>query len=286
MYGPESVCSSGPGRFLLLAPFQATVPQTFRHVGATSEDYERVLAELQRLRGHVYLQDGAINASQLTNDGRHILDVDRRSWHIVSVQPDGRITGCARYRIHSDRVRPEDLGAWHSPLAHQPAWRRALRYAVEAEIDLARQKNVVYVEVGGWAIAEDRRFTLDALDVALSTYALARTLGGCVGITTATTRNRSSSILRKIGGSPLESSTGTLPSYYDPQYRCEMELLRFDSGLLNPRFQARIDDIQSAILDRPVLCATGGPSWPSRSQARPGRLRQPDIDAMPERACA
>src|SRR4030095_11318489 len=46
-----------------------------------------------------------------------------------------------------------------------------------------------------------------------------------------------------------------LPSYFDPNYGCEMELLRFDSNAPNPKYQARIDDILSRFFELPVVCA-------------------------------
>jgi hypothetical protein len=253
----SKICGSRPAQLLLLAPSAACVPTAFRHVHVDPAYHRRMLSQLQRLRGSVYLQDGAIEPSQLSHDGRHALDVDEHSWHLISERADGRVTGCARYRPHEGSVRPEDLGVWMSALARNRRWQRALRTAVAGEIASARERAVAYVEVGGWAVAPDVRFTPEALDIALSAYALARNLGGCVGITTATTRNCSSRILKKIGGRPLQLKAGPLPSYYDPQYRCEMELLRFDSTALNPRYESRIDSISSAFLDRPVVCATG-----------------------------
>jgi hypothetical protein len=93
----------------------------------------------------------------------------------------------------------------------------------------------------------------------LATYALAQKLGGCVGITTATVRNCSSRILRKIGGRPLEVAEQTLPAYYDPQYRCDMELLRFESSAPNPKYQARMARLADYLPELPVVCARGGP---------------------------
>jgi len=98
-----------------------------------------------------------------------------------------------------------------------------------------------------------------AMDIALATYALAQKLGGCVGITTATVRNCSSRILRKIGGRPLEVAEQELPAYYDPQYRCDMELLRFESNAPNPKYQARMARVAEHLADLPVICARGGP---------------------------
>lgn len=241
---------------LLLAPSAGFVPASFRSVHDDGDRHEDLLAKLQRLRGRVYFQDGAIERAQLTPDGRHVQEVDQRSWHVVSVQPDGEVTGCARYRSHDPEVQPEDLGVWDSALANDERWRGQLRQAVEREIRLARQRKVAYVEVGGWAIAEDMRFTREAADIALSTYALAQAVGGCIGITTATVRNCSSRILRKLGGHSLELGERLLQTYYDPQYRCDMEVLRFDSSAPNPRYQRRIDRLLSGFGQLPVICGT------------------------------
>jgi hypothetical protein len=56
-----------------------------------------MLAEMQRLRGSVYLRDGAIQKHELTADGRHRLSVDEQSWHILLVDGAKRVKGCMRY---------------------------------------------------------------------------------------------------------------------------------------------------------------------------------------------
>jgi len=246
---------SRSGTLMLLAPSEAHVPGSFPAVDVNPKRYEDILAQLQRLRGSVYLHDGAITADQLSSDGRHVLGIDAASWHVVSVQPDGRVTGCSRYRAYGKNTQPEHLSAWKSALATDRTWRGTLHMALESEISLARKRNVDYVEVGGWAIAEDLRFSMEAINIALSTYALARSVGGCIGLTTATVRNCSSRILRKIGGRSLGLPGCPLPSYFDPQYGCEMELLRFDSNAPNPKYQSRIDDILSGFYELPVVCA-------------------------------
>jgi hypothetical protein len=232
------------GSLFLLAPTSKTVPETlFRSVQVDRGQHAHLLAAVQRLRGSVYLDDGAITRAQLSSDGRHIQDADRHSWHVVAVQPDGTVTGCARYRPHPRGVRPEDLGIWESALARDPRWRSTLRKAIADQIDQAAQASLSYVEVGGWAVASGHRGTLHAFETAVSAYALASGLGGCMGITTATVRHCSSRILRKLGGASLSARGVTLPSYYDPRYGCEMEILRFDSRTLNRRFGAHVDRV-------------------------------------------
>jgi hypothetical protein len=260
-----------PGQFTLLAPSEAHVPRAFQRVDVDADRHERILTQLQRLRGRVYLQDGAIESAELSSDGRHRLPVDDHSWHVVSIHPEGQVIACARYRAHQTRVRLEDLGVWSSALARHDEWQPVLREAVEGEIELARRRRLDYAEVGGWAVAEELRFTPQAVDIALSTYALAQKLGGCVGITTATVRNCSSRILRKIGGRPLEVAERPLPSYYDPQYRCDMELLRFESNAPNPKYQARMARVADQLADLPVVCARGGPLQRLCSDRHPDR---------------
>jgi hypothetical protein len=44
-----------------------------------------------------------------------------------------------------------------------------------------------------------------------------------------------------------------LPPYYDPQYKCEMEIVRFKSDAPNHKYRRWIDQISASLLDVPVL---------------------------------
>jgi len=78
-------------------------------------------------------------------------------------------------------------------------------------------------------------------------------LGGALAVTTATVRHRSSSILRKLGGHGLQSNGVELPTYYDPQYECEMEILGFDSDCPNPKYKHWIQECQHRLGKVPVV---------------------------------
>jgi hypothetical protein len=105
------------------------------------------------------------------------------------------------------------------------------------------------------------------LSVALSAFALGQLLGGCLGISTATARHHSSSILRRIGGRSLCAGETVLPPYYDTQYGCMMEVLRFDSRAPSFRFVDRIQELQARLAGSPVISRTGSrkaiftPTW-------------------------
>lgn len=250
-----STPSTTAGSLMVLAPTADSIPDTFQSVHVDGGEHAHLLAAVQRLRGSVYLDDGAITRAQLTPDGRHEQAADERSWHIVSVEPNGSVTACARCFPHPRDVEPEDLGVWTSALADDPVWSQALRKAVEHDIDSARRSGLSYVELGGWAVSRMRRGTWHAFETAVSTYALTAGLGGCIGITTATVRHCSSLILRRLGGRSLELAGLPLPSYFDPKYGCEMEILRFDSRAPNRRYSASVERMAARFASIPVIAA-------------------------------
>lgn len=245
-------------RIVLLAPALSTVPQDFADAIVSSPDHEHLLASTQRLRGQIYLEDGAITSEQLTSDGRHEQIADRQSWHLLAVGPDGVVQGCARYRGYPEPVHFEKLGVSRSAMAICDKWGTRVRRAIEEDIVAAHWRGVSYVEVGGWALTPDLRCSTEALRIALATWALARVLGGCIGVTTATRRHCSASILRKIGGHSLAVDGEELPHYFDPAYGCDMELLRFDSDRPNPRFEDWVAQWVRHLRTAPIICASSG----------------------------
>jgi hypothetical protein len=247
---------------VLLAPAGCALPESLSRRHDDRARHARWLEEMQRVRGSIYLADGALEPGQLTSDGRHVQHADYESWHVLAVNGNGEVQGCARYRHLTGDVGFEDLAVRDSWLAQSSQWGASLRSAVESEIVRARRQGKAFSEVGGWAIAPEKRCTTEALRVAMATYSLARLLGGCVGISTATERHRSSSILRRIGGSPLEYGGASLPSYYDPKYRCRMEVLRFDSSSPDASCSRLVDQLGSRMSAVSVMVA-----WdPAKSQ--------------------
>jgi hypothetical protein len=247
-------------RVVLLAPALSAVPHGFADAIVSPDDHEHLFAQMQRLRGRIYLEDGAIREDQLTADGRHQQSVDAESWHLLAVAPDGVVQGCARYRSLREPVQFGRLGVAHSAMAIDDRWGVKLRDAVRHDIEEAQARGVSYVEVGGWALTAELRCSTEALRIALATWALSRVLGGSIGITTATRRHCSASILRKIGGRSLIADGQEIPHYFDPSYGCEMEILRFDSERPNQRFDGWIEQWVRHLLSAPVLCRSARPA--------------------------
>jgi hypothetical protein len=211
---------------------------------------------MQAFRGRVYLEDGAIQASELEN-GRHCQALDNESWHLLILDESEQIRGCIRCREHPADIDPQELIVSRSPLARSIEWRRPLENAVQEELDLARRLGIRIVELGGLALDRIVRGTTEALRMALGMYALCQQLGEAVGLSTVTQRHCSASILRRIGGQPLESDGLQLPPYYDSLYDCQMELMRFHSWDPNPRYRGWVDEVKAELSEICVLTRPG-----------------------------
>jgi hypothetical protein len=274
-------------KMILLAPPGARMPGLLNQekVYCDSECYEDYLAEAQALRGAIYLEDGAINSSELVG-GRHVADSDRASWHLLVVDGAGKICGCVRYRHYDSpsKLAFSELMASHSSLASCARWGNKMRAAVEDEMLLSQALNLPFVEIGGWALDAEIRGTVEALRMVLAAYAFSREFGGAVGLATATVRHSSASILRRIGGQRLEHNGEEVPSYTDSHYNCEMELLRFHSWALNPRYDIWIDKIAQEIRDITVVAGTAPETatrwrcWPNNQRA--DSKREPDVRVL------
>jgi hypothetical protein len=178
-----------PGRLVLLAPPDAFVPRRFENVQRSGTRHSELLAGVQRLRGHLYLKDGAIGPRHIAADGRHRLAGDEQAWHVLSLDEHGDVAGCSRYLAHPNSVPFHKLAVRNAAVATSLEWGAHFRDVVTVEVERARRRGVAYVEVGGWALASKLRRTREGLRIALATYGLARALGGCIGITTATRRH-------------------------------------------------------------------------------------------------
>jgi hypothetical protein len=234
-------------RLVLLAPPRIDADRGFRNVDANPDRHAEFVEALQALRGQIYLQDGAIGPAQLTNGRLHQTPEDAKSWHLLIVDRQRRVSACAWYLEHDNRSALQALRVRNCPLAKVPGVRHQFRAAVESELARARRENLRYAEVGGWAVSKDSRCTSEGLLLALAAYSLGRLAGGALGLTTATVRHSSSAILRRLGGTHLEADGVTVPAYYDSRYDCEMELLRFDSRRPSPKFMPLIDALSTKL---------------------------------------
>ena len=238
----------GKLRFKILAPFLSEVPDTLMRPTVDPKEHAKSIFDIQLLRGTVYREYGAI-ASQLLPDGRHYQSIDIECWHILLETDRGRILGCSRYRPVQGGF--DQLAACDSALAHSHRYGPLLKSAIEMQLAHAQRHNVQFGEAGMWALRPEVRCSTAAVNIALMTFVLAETLGGGLGITTATTRHHSAAILRRLGGSRL----GDLPAYYEPKYGCVIEVLHFSLANLNAQYTARLARLKEEVHEVDVICA-------------------------------
>jgi predicted GNAT family N-acyltransferase len=227
-------------RFFLLAP-PGQLSFRFREVSADPDLHADALARVQQFRGHVYVEEGNLSSEDLAFDGRHVQAADTNSWHLLTMNGQNEVEACGRLLPHPENVDYGDLGVAHSSLAESKKWGPVLREAVEEEIRIARRRGVRFVEFGGWAVSRRLRCSTEAVRMCLAWYALCQAIGGTIGLATANTGHHSSAILRRMGGRPLTKAGQPIPRYYEPRYRAELEILRFDSAEPNPRYAAQIE---------------------------------------------
>jgi hypothetical protein len=242
-------------RLVLLAPSDVSIPDAFRNVAHDPDRHRQLVREMQIMRGGIYLRDGAVERRHLSPDGVHRTPEDEKSWHLLMTNREQHVSSCAWYLQHENTIAIDRLRIRNCPLAQEPESRRTLWRAVGSELAQAQRDHLHYAEVGGWAVTEESRCTSEGLVLALAAYSLGRLCGGTLGITTATVRHCSSTILRRIGGAPLEADGTAIPQYYDPTYRCSMELLRFDSRRPSAKFRAVIERLEEMLSIVPVVTA-------------------------------
>lgn len=242
-------------RLILLAPPSATVPDTFSKIAVNPREHHRLVQQMQRLRGAVYLDDGAVEHAQLAPGGLHQTPEDARSWHLLMLNANGDVNSCIWYCEHEGVQSIDELRARKCPLNTDVAYGDTFRRAVHQELDRARLEGLGYAEIGGWAVAKDSRCTAEGLVLALGAYSLGQTVGPALGLTTATERHSSSTILRRLGGSSLHVGGEAVPTYYDPHYQCNMEVLRFDSRRPSAKYVGLVNRLQERLQTVKVIAA-------------------------------
>jgi hypothetical protein len=128
-------------RIVFVAPSTAAVSDTFHNVNVDAGRHERLVRDVQRMRGSIYVKDGALQPHQLTADGRHQTPEDETSWHMLLLDRHQQVTACALYLEHDHNdVTFDQLRARHCPLTSEPEWRPTVERAIETELDRARSE--------------------------------------------------------------------------------------------------------------------------------------------------
>lgn len=212
---------------------------------ASSSPAERhgAIEAIQRFRGRTYLTDGAIPSESLDDTGGHRSAADHGCWHIVALDSD-RLCGCIRLSVvaaHAD-LRELQLASVIDRLA--PAARLRVWEAVEQHSQWSTSTYGQFGEVSGWAVAAGNRRSSTSIILPLACWSLYRILGNVAPIAVATTRHGSAHILKRLGGFDLSAAGSKLDPFYDEYYRCDLQILGFDSRCPDVRYAGVVDAIE------------------------------------------
>lgn len=246
-------------QLVLLAPLGARIPGPYRCIEQNQDRYMELLGQLQRFRGNIMVEEAAIRPDQLDEAGRQCSPVDTDSWHLLILN-HGKVAGCARYLVHPSTAMLSDLVVKRTAQFGCDKWAKRVKAALIRELRIAREEAFSLVEFGGWALARELRGTSEAARMALVSYAFCQIAGGCFGLTTATVQHGSSTMLRRIGGRSLVADGEVIPQYYDPEYNCHMEMLRFDSRKPNPKYRDLLTGIRKSMISTPIICRSDMPA--------------------------
>jgi hypothetical protein len=125
-------------RLVLVAPPEAEIPVAFSNAIGDPTLREALVRQAQRLRGAVYLEDGAIRREQVTADGRHCTPEDGQSWHLLFLDAANRVSSAIWFLLHDENVSVDQLRIRHCGLTHLRDWRDRVFAAAQSELARAR----------------------------------------------------------------------------------------------------------------------------------------------------
>ena len=193
------------------------------------QTHHRRLEQIQRLRGRVYVEDGALHPSLLDTDGKHLTAFDHDHWHILVTDEQDEVCACFLLIRYPEDARFEDLKLYELIDRMSPALRPIYEASVRAFMSEASGQNLGFGEVAAWAVRGDVRNRPSSLMFSFAAWALYQLLGESLVVGAPTTRHNAATILRRIGGFPLRFSGFPLQRFYDDRYGCDMEIIGFNS---------------------------------------------------------
>lgn len=225
---------------MLLAPAGAPV-EAFANVTRDATAHEAMLHRVQRLRGEVYVDDGAAPEQLLDASGRHVAADDPLRWHIVLLDPEDAPIACVSLRLHMADARPEEVTVYElAHLADDDTFAPRLHRALGDVIDLARSEQVHFGEAGGMAVSTRVQHVGLGLVMSLAGWSLCRVVGHHIGVSGAGVRNGISSIHQRSGAWRLHDHEEALPQVLHPVFQDPIEVLGFDTRKPSDKCQPRL----------------------------------------------
>lgn len=244
-----------PLRLELLGPAELLGRPGFARLSADAERYEQRLSQIQRLRGEVYTDLGALTSNDL-DAGHHVCSEDPQRWHVLVVDEKDQVDACISIRFHQATADVDDLNAAQAVNRSDRRIDLRYRFALEEAVQLANDAGLRLSDCGAWAIRECCRRTVAGPLIVNTMYALCELMGSSLSFASANAEKCSSAMLARLGGTPLAHDGVRLPPVYDAAYRKDVGLLTFDTRHPAPRYAGLVRELIDHLLtSTPVTVA-------------------------------
>jgi hypothetical protein len=220
--------------FVLVPPHDLPLP--CRRAGRRY-DLAELRKDIQKLRGRVYIQDGAISADELDEAGRHLFCGENTRWYVAVVEMNsGTLLAANGYSAHFQPAKALHGTHVRHILERAPVEQaQALIREYESVVKNCLQLGHGFGEGAGWIASPGIQALNSGILAALAGPALFNCIGVRVSMCVATQRHSANAILKRIGMRPLLGDV-TSSVFDDPTYGCRMEALAFTQENLTNGF--------------------------------------------------
>lgn len=233
----------------------ARLPTRLRAQAKPTPGYWQGLEEIQRFRDDNFLRDHGFSWP------RDYLDYDHRCWHMTFRDRAGLLVATMRAAVYPLQgfagIGDLQISRYIRALPAAEA-DRYVKSIGERLADAARADVPWLFEPGGWAIDPSWRKSKITALLPLAVWALGSLFGGGVGFAAATVPNGSSTVLKRLGASPLRFEEVELGPIHSDFHRCEMEILTFSSARLAPDLAHIVDLLMATIAESDIHTPVGG----------------------------
>lgn len=207
--------------------------------------HEGALQMIRRFRGAMCLSNGLVPAEAVDATGCHYLSCDSLNYHLLLSEPNGKLAACLRVRFHALGTTASGLRMFESIRRIPPVY-RASSSLNEALLE-GRRKQLGVAELGGWVAAPVWRESLAAQMLPVFAWALVRQVQESVMLEHADATGETPSILRSVGGRPLDHQGMRIPAVHDAHHGRPMEVLTAHSCVARDELHFQVEEAREVL---------------------------------------
>ncbi len=167
------------------------------------------------------------------------LPLDRGSWRILAVDPEGGVAGAITARFFCGEVVRSYVHAYSLLEGSGPVFRDECELAIAETFAGAVRENRTAAEISHWTVADGRHAVLVAATLGRAMEALSAAFDAPVGVVAANHRRREVGRLLRLGGVPLgRAGKFSLPPFPHHPSGAWFRLMLIDAEAFRGRLRA------------------------------------------------